>query len=244
MKNLRKASAMFALAALFAVAAYSQAVNGTLLGTVTDSSGATIANAKVTITETNTGIIHSATTNASGNYSFPDLPPGKYSVTVEQTGFKKESRADNDTSGPAPANPAAAQPELPVAPSTPHRPAPQLKFVSREADNPASVSTSPPPSLSPTVARKVSKRRKLAVHLHQSHHFRRPRVRQIGAAQTQGFVQPNGFGSTVTTYAPGAYAQPSGFGQSSFGVAPAAIKPRPSRARHASKASSGGISSQ
>ncbi len=78
MKNLCKASAMFALAVLFVATAYSQAVNGTLLGTVTDSSGATIGNAKVTITETNTGIIHSATTNESGNYSFPDLPPGKY----------------------------------------------------------------------------------------------------------------------------------------------------------------------
>ena len=96
MKNLCKASAMFALAMLFVATAYSQAVNGTLLGTVTDSSGATVANAKVTITETNTGIIHSATTNESGNYSFPDLPPGKYTVTVEQAGFKKENRAGND----------------------------------------------------------------------------------------------------------------------------------------------------
>jgi hypothetical protein len=173
-------------------------------------------------------------------------PEAKASEKSSETAAvtQQDSRANSDPSGPAPANPASAPQELPVAPSTPHHLAPQLKFVSREADNPASVSTSPPPSVSPAVARKVSKRRKLAVHLHQSHHFRRPRVRQIGAAQTQGFAQPNGFGSTVTTYAPGAYAQPSGFGQSSFGAAPAAIRPRPSRARHASKASSGGISSQ
>ena len=49
-----------------------QAVNATVLGTVTDSSGAPAGNAKVTITETNTGISHSSQTNDSGNYIFPD----------------------------------------------------------------------------------------------------------------------------------------------------------------------------
>src|SRR5271166_7055970 len=96
MKNLCKVSALFALAVLFVATAYSQAVNGTLLGNVTDSSGAIVPNAKVTITQTNTGVIHSAVTNESGNYSFGDLPPGKYAVVVEQTGFKRESRRDID----------------------------------------------------------------------------------------------------------------------------------------------------
>jgi hypothetical protein len=96
MKNLCKASALCALAVLCVATAYSQAVNGTLLGTVTDSSGAVIVNAKVTITETNTGISHSEMTNVSGNYSFGDLPPGRYAVVVEQAGFKKESRRDID----------------------------------------------------------------------------------------------------------------------------------------------------
>jgi hypothetical protein len=96
MNNLCKAGALCALAVLSFVTADSQAVNGTLLGTVTDSSGAVIANAKVTITETNTNISHSAMTNESGNYNFGDLPPGKYAVTVEQAGFKKEVRRDID----------------------------------------------------------------------------------------------------------------------------------------------------
>jgi carboxypeptidase family protein len=69
-----------------------QAVNATLLGTITDSSGAAVANVKVTVTETNTGISHASQTNESGNYVFPDLPPGTYTVTAEQTGFKRESR--------------------------------------------------------------------------------------------------------------------------------------------------------
>ncbi len=73
-----------------------QAVNATLLGTVTDSSGASVANAKVTITETNTGIGHTSQTNESGNYIFPDLPPGTYRVIAEQSGFKRESRVGID----------------------------------------------------------------------------------------------------------------------------------------------------
>ena len=55
--------------------AMGQAVNATLLGTVTDSSGAAVASAKVTITETNTGISRTSQTNDSGNYVFPDLAP-------------------------------------------------------------------------------------------------------------------------------------------------------------------------
>lgn len=73
-----------------------QAVNATLLGTVTDSSGAAVGNAKMTITETNTGIIHTSQTNESGNYVLPDLPPGTYTVTAEQPGFKRASRAAID----------------------------------------------------------------------------------------------------------------------------------------------------
>src|ERR1700675_1195082 len=73
-----------------------QAVNATLLGTVTDSSGAAVANVKVTITEKNTGISRASQTNDSGNYVFPDLPPGTYRVIAEQTGFKRESRAGID----------------------------------------------------------------------------------------------------------------------------------------------------
>src|SRR5687767_12085965 len=69
-----------------------QAVTGTMLGTITDSSGARVANAKLVITETNTGIGRSAEANADGNYTFNNLTPGTYTVTVEQTGFRKAVR--------------------------------------------------------------------------------------------------------------------------------------------------------
>jgi hypothetical protein len=80
----------------FSAPVMGQAVNATLLGTVTDSSGAAVSNVKVTITETNTGISHTSRTNDSGNYVFPDLPPGTYTVIAEQPGFKRESRAGID----------------------------------------------------------------------------------------------------------------------------------------------------
>ena len=81
---------MFALLVFgFTHALLGQAVNGTLLGTVTDSTGAAIANAQVTVTLTSTGAIHQSITNGSGNYTFPDMQPGVYTITVNATGFKK-----------------------------------------------------------------------------------------------------------------------------------------------------------
>src|SRR5256714_2265474 len=79
---------------LTAVQIFGQAVNGTLLGTLTDSSGAVVPSAQITITETGTGIPHSTQSNASGNYVFPNLPPGTYTVVAEARGFKKQSRPD------------------------------------------------------------------------------------------------------------------------------------------------------
>jgi hypothetical protein len=74
--------------------AYSQAVNATLLGTVTDASGAVVPNAKITITETQTGVAHATQSNESGNWIVPNLPPGVYAVLIEAAGFKKEIRRD------------------------------------------------------------------------------------------------------------------------------------------------------
>src|ERR1035438_480270 len=94
MKDLRTICALCALLLLTAGLGYSQAVNATLLGTVTDSSGAIVPNAKVTLTEVNTGTNRTCQTNESGNYTFPDMAPGQYAVTVEVSGFKKETRKD------------------------------------------------------------------------------------------------------------------------------------------------------
>src|SRR6266849_2790580 len=94
MKGLPVRCALLPLILMSVGPGFSQTVNATLLGTVKDIGGGVISGARVTITETNTGINHSGQTNESGNYTFPDIPPGVYQVTVEQSGFKKESRRD------------------------------------------------------------------------------------------------------------------------------------------------------
>src|SRR5581483_4579093 len=92
MKHLGQMCALLALLFAACVGIYAQAVTGTVLGTVEDSSGAIVPNAKVTLTEVNTGISHTTQTNGSGNYTFPNTPEGNYSVSVESTGFKKETK--------------------------------------------------------------------------------------------------------------------------------------------------------
>ena len=76
----------------FSHALMGQAVNGTLLGTVTDPSGAVVSNATVTIVLTGQSVEHTSITNESGNFTEPDLPAGTYTITVVAKGFKKETR--------------------------------------------------------------------------------------------------------------------------------------------------------
>jgi len=73
-----------------------QAVSGTILGTVTDPTGAVVANAQITIVLTGQDAIHSSVTNESGNFTEPDLPPGTYTVTIVAPGFKKDARQNID----------------------------------------------------------------------------------------------------------------------------------------------------
>jgi Carboxypeptidase regulatory-like domain len=84
--------ALLIVVALVCPMAYGQAVKGTLLGTVTDGSGAVVPGAGVTITEVNTGISRSTETNASGYYVFANLETGTYRVAVEMPGFRKAVR--------------------------------------------------------------------------------------------------------------------------------------------------------
>jgi Carboxypeptidase regulatory-like domain len=66
-----------------------QAVTGTLLGSVEDSSGAVVPNVNVTLTNEGTGVVNKDSTGPQGFYTFPDLAPGQYSVMAEAPGFKK-----------------------------------------------------------------------------------------------------------------------------------------------------------
>ena len=71
-----------------AVAAQAQTFRGTILGTVTDSSGLAIAGANVTVKNRDTGLTRIVSTADDGSYAVPELPIGTYDVTVEKTGFE------------------------------------------------------------------------------------------------------------------------------------------------------------
>src|SRR5206468_1483354 len=75
-----------ALLAFASIHAFAQ--QATIVGTVTDPSGAVIANAKVTATNTETGVVHTITTNESGQYVLPDTRIGHYDVKAEAPGLK------------------------------------------------------------------------------------------------------------------------------------------------------------
>ena len=83
------AVAAFALiCAMWAPKASGQAVFGSIAGTVTDPSGANVANAKVTVVDQGKGTTDQATTNESGNYNVTHLIPDSYTVRIEAPGFK------------------------------------------------------------------------------------------------------------------------------------------------------------
>src|SRR5205809_5806514 len=72
--------------------ASAQAVTGTLLGNITDSSGAAVPGVTVTATEVQTNVARTVVSNESGFYLFSSLVNGKYSVSAELQGFKKVVR--------------------------------------------------------------------------------------------------------------------------------------------------------
>ncbi|MEJ5369912.1 MAG: carboxypeptidase regulatory-like domain-containing protein [Bryobacteraceae bacterium] len=85
---LRRVTALFAVLALVGLCAMAQSDNAAISGIVRDPSGAVVANAKVIVKNEATGFERQATTNESGLYNVPNLPPGYYEVRVEAPGFK------------------------------------------------------------------------------------------------------------------------------------------------------------
>ena len=66
--------------------------SGDIIATVTDQTGAVVANATVTLTNEGTGAVQKAVTSAQGTYRFSLLPPGSYSLNVSATGFATTER--------------------------------------------------------------------------------------------------------------------------------------------------------
>ena len=66
-----------------------QKTTGTITGTVTDPSGAVLSGASVKLTNVGTGAERAAKTNTQGSFTFPELPAGTYTITVNNSGFKQ-----------------------------------------------------------------------------------------------------------------------------------------------------------
>src|ERR1700754_347044 len=99
MKNVFKflgLSALLMCFALFAGSAAAQSsTTGSIEGTVTDSAGAAVPGINVKVTSPNLISAQTATTDDSGRFRILNLPPGKYSVTVEaEKGFARFERPD------------------------------------------------------------------------------------------------------------------------------------------------------
>ena len=80
------------LALLFSSVGLAQEYRGTILGRITDPSGAVVAGASVAATQVETGVTTRSTSNETGNYQIPFLLPGQYTVSVEHSGFKMLAR--------------------------------------------------------------------------------------------------------------------------------------------------------
>ncbi len=80
---------LIAMLSLLASLAPAQTITASITGTGSDPSGATVPNATVIATNTETNVHTTTTTNSDGIYNFPFLRVGPYTITVEAKGFKK-----------------------------------------------------------------------------------------------------------------------------------------------------------
>jgi hypothetical protein len=71
---------------------YALGQNATIVGTVTDPSGSVVPNVAIAVTNTDTGIVSTTTTNDGGQYILPDVMVGHYNVKAEASGFKSAER--------------------------------------------------------------------------------------------------------------------------------------------------------
>src|SRR5690348_4728511 len=85
---LRRAGAFIFLWVIVAVPAAAQTNKADIVGTVTDTNGAAVTGATVTITKVDTNTSRTVTTGGSGEYEAPSLDIGTYKVTVSKQGFQ------------------------------------------------------------------------------------------------------------------------------------------------------------
>ncbi len=94
---LRHHTVRFLISALmFAISAPAQTSTGTISGTVVDTTGQVIPDAQVKLTSERTGDLRDTTTNGTGDFVFPALVPGPYSIAVQAKGFRQFKSQGNN----------------------------------------------------------------------------------------------------------------------------------------------------
>jgi hypothetical protein len=88
MKKVTSVAALLLILILLAPMSFAQQLTGTLSATVSDSAGAVVPNAKITMKNNASGDIRTTVSNGSGYFSITAVQPGSYSVTIEAAGFK------------------------------------------------------------------------------------------------------------------------------------------------------------
>src|SRR5215469_11439940 len=89
--NIRRSGVLLMVALMWAIVSVvvqGQNIHGKIAGTVSDSSGASIPGVNVTLTNLNNNQKQQITTDSGGSYSFVNIPPGRYKIQAEKTGFK------------------------------------------------------------------------------------------------------------------------------------------------------------
>jgi len=92
--NFNWATALVLVLTLLGSAAMAQRTTGALRGQVLDPQGATVANAKITVTDQETGVVSTTVTSSAGTWNVPSLIPGRYTVSIEAKGFRTLLRRD------------------------------------------------------------------------------------------------------------------------------------------------------
>ena len=77
---------------ILAYFSHAQSITGTIVGTVLDPSGLSIARAEVTLSQPSTALNRRTNTAENGSFAFPSLAPGAYNITVKLEGFKQSER--------------------------------------------------------------------------------------------------------------------------------------------------------
>ncbi|HEX5284899.1 MAG TPA: carboxypeptidase regulatory-like domain-containing protein, partial [Bryocella sp.] len=97
MRHIRKAAYVLMAAIVVWMAsgpACAQSTTGSIYGTITDSTGAILPGANITVSNVATGQNAIRKSDSQGNYTFPTLVPGKYSVTAQHEGFETQTQAN------------------------------------------------------------------------------------------------------------------------------------------------------